>query len=110
MDEKSLSIIILGVIILLFIVLGIILLLGRGSFLIAGYNTLSSEEKEKYDRKKLSKFVGKLILALSFSMFFWVFAILFEAEWLFILGLTLFFVITFAGVIYINTGKRFHKK
>lgn len=91
MDERILSITILGLIIILFIVLGLILLLGRGSFLIAGYNTLSTEEKERFNRKKLTKFVGKLILLSSFSMLFWVFAILYEAEWLFVLGLILFF-------------------
>lgn len=38
--------------------MSIILMLGKGSFLIAGYNTSSKEEKEKYDEKKLCRVVG----------------------------------------------------
>lgn len=37
----------------LFAVLSILLLSGKGSWLIAGYNTASPEEKAKYDSKKL---------------------------------------------------------
>lgn len=42
----------------LFAVLSVLLISGRGSSLIAGYNTASKEEKEKYDEKKLCKVVG----------------------------------------------------
>ncbi|MEK6266410.1 MAG: DUF3784 domain-containing protein [Clostridium sp.] len=33
------------------------LLCGKGSFLIAGYNTMPKEEKDKYNSVKLSKFL-----------------------------------------------------
>lgn len=36
---------------ILFALLSGVLLSGRGGFLIAGYNTASKEEKEKYDEK-----------------------------------------------------------
>jgi hypothetical protein len=39
-------------------VLSIILLAGKGSFLIAGYNTACKQEKERYDRKKLCRVMG----------------------------------------------------
>ncbi|MDR3075655.1 MAG: DUF3784 domain-containing protein [Synergistaceae bacterium] len=39
-------------------VLGIFLYSGRGSFLIAGYNTMSSTERGKYNRKAISKAAG----------------------------------------------------
>ena len=38
---------------ILFIVLAIILLMGKGDKLIAGYNTASEEEREKVDIKRL---------------------------------------------------------
>lgn len=44
---------------LLIIAMAIVLLTGRGAFLIAGYNTLSKEEKEKYDSRALCCFMGK---------------------------------------------------
>lgn len=39
-------------------VLSIILLSGRGSFLIAGYNTASEAEKKKYNEKMLCRITG----------------------------------------------------
>lgn len=42
----------------LFAILSIVLLSGKGSFLIAGYNTASKETKQKYDAKKLCRVVG----------------------------------------------------
>lgn len=39
-------------------VLSIALLMGKGSFLIAGYNTTSKQEKQKYDVRKLCGVVG----------------------------------------------------
>ena len=39
-----------------FVILGIIFLCGKGSFLIAGDNTASKVEKEKIDEKQLCRF------------------------------------------------------
>ncbi|RJE48912.1 MULTISPECIES: DUF3784 domain-containing protein [unclassified Dehalobacter] len=59
----------------LMFVLSIILLSGRGSWLIAGYNTMSKEQQSKYDRKKLTRATGIMlmitsiaIMALAFSL------------------------------------------
>ena len=38
--------------------LSIVLLSGRGAFLIAGYNTASKKEKSKFDEKKLCRVTG----------------------------------------------------
>ena len=51
--------IIIGVIMLLLIAMSIVLLMGKGEWLIAGYNTLGKEEKAKYDSVALCKFFGK---------------------------------------------------
>ena len=39
-------------------VISVVLLSGKGSFLIAGYNTASKENKQKFDAKKLCRVVG----------------------------------------------------
>lgn len=39
--------------------------MGKGSWLIAGYNTLSKEEKEKYDEKKLCTAMGTMCAVLA---------------------------------------------
>ena len=47
---------------LLFLVLSIFLFMGKGAWLIAGYNTLSKEEKKKYNEKKLCRITGFICL------------------------------------------------
>ncbi|TCT15599.1 uncharacterized protein DUF3784 [Natranaerovirga pectinivora] len=44
--------------VILFAVISIALLMGKGSFLIAGYNTASKKEKEKYNVRRLCRVVG----------------------------------------------------
>lgn len=43
---------------IVFAILAVILLAGKGGFLIAGYNTASKEKKACYDEKKLCRVVG----------------------------------------------------
>ena len=57
-----------GIILAMF---SIILLTGHGANLIAGYNTASKEEKDKYDAKKLCRVIGSgmaIIAVLVFVM------------------------------------------
>ena len=57
-----------GIILAIF---SIILLTGHGANLIAGYNTASKEEKDKYDAKKLCRVIGSgmaIIAVLVFVM------------------------------------------
>lgn len=46
----------------LFAIMGISLICGKGTWMIAGYNTMSKEEKAKHDIKKISRGVGILLL------------------------------------------------
>lgn len=110
MGDNIIAMLIIAGVIALFIILGMFLLNGKGSSLIAGYNTMSPEEKEKYDIARLTKFMGKMMFALSFSMFFWIFSIAFEMNGLFYTGLILFLGIVVYMIIYINTGDRFKKR
>lgn len=50
------------IIVILFLLIGIYMLTRRGGFLIAGYNTLPAEQKEKYDEKRLCRFTGVMII------------------------------------------------
>ena len=49
---------ILWVVFAIFVVISIVFLSGHGKNLIAGYNTASKEQKDKYDAKKLCRVVG----------------------------------------------------
>ncbi|PKE16349.1 DUF3784 domain-containing protein [Macrococcoides caseolyticum] len=50
------------IIVILFLLIGIYMLTGRGGFLIAGYNMLPKEQKQKYDQKRLCRFTGVMII------------------------------------------------
>lgn len=53
---------------LLFLILSVFLLMGKGGWLIAGYNTASEEEKRKYDEKKLCRSMGATMLVITIGM------------------------------------------
>lgn len=89
------------------LVLGFCIIKFKMTYLIAGYNTSSIREREKYDKDKLVKYIGSLLMMSSgiliigglFSLIFSYYdaIIFFASNMLFIL-----FII--AGVIYINVS------
>lgn len=95
------------VIIILFIVLGVILINGKGSFFIAGYNAKSEEELKEYDTVALCKFMGKIMFALSFSMLLFLLSDLYELNWLVIFSFGLFVSIVIFQLIYTKNWNRF---
>lgn len=52
-------------VILMFSALGILFSTGKGADLVAGYNTMPKEEKEKIDQKALCKYMAWLIFILA---------------------------------------------
>ena len=95
--------------ILLLLILGLYLLQGKGAILIAGYNTLPKEEKEKYDEVALCKATGKLVLAIAFSMTLIFAGIFLVVSALVTAGTVLLVVTILFGLIYMNTGNRYKK-
>ena len=57
MDAKTLTLMFPAVMIL---IMGIIILLGKGDKLIAGYNTASQQEREQYNIKRVRLCIGGL--------------------------------------------------
>ena len=96
-------------VIALLVLFGIILSFGKGSFLIAGYNTSSKEEREKINEKALCKFMGKAMFGIAFSVFLWVLSDILSMEWLFTCGMICFFAIIIFILAYANTGNHFKK-
>ncbi|GAA0736526.1 DUF3784 domain-containing protein [Clostridium oceanicum] len=103
------GIIILVAVTLLFVILGIVLKCGKGSFLIAGYNMASEEEKAKYDEKALCNFMGNLMLVISAIIIFMGICLVLELESLKPIATCLIPIVTIGAIIYTNTGNRFKK-
>ena len=95
-----------GFTILLFLGLGWLFRREKGAFLVSGYNTAPKAEKEKYDLKKLYRHMSRLMFLLAGC---WVILALGNAlgqDWLFFLGLGLFFLASLLYLIYMNTNNR----
>ncbi|MBD5117703.1 MAG: DUF3784 domain-containing protein [Clostridiales bacterium] len=93
----------------LFIVLGFVFLCGKGAFLIAGYNPLSSKEEDKVDEAKLTKFMGKLMFALAACWLVVASSEVFQTMLLFWIGFGLFSITAIVGAVYANTRDRFRR-
>jgi len=95
---------------LLIIAMAIVLLTGRGAFLIAGYNTLSKEEKEKYDSRALCCFMGKIMLPIGgFIPMLTINSAIIGIEWLPLVFAVVVIGLCIFAVIYANTSNRFKK-
>ncbi len=102
--------IVCGVLFLLFVILGIILLAGRGARLIAGYNTMSKEERERYDERALCRFMGRLMLFCAACMLVMGADEVWPGQGLWLIAVFLLFFGAVGAVVYANTGGRFLKK
>jgi len=86
----------------LLIVVSLILLTGRGSFLLAGYNTMPKSKKEQYDTPALCKFAGKIFMPIAILAILSGFEAL-QVLWFWIVGgvifvgLLAFYVVGFYG-------------
>jgi hypothetical protein len=105
-DEFLIIVIFLMVI---FIAIGILFLNNKCSWLISGYNTMSEEEKEKYDEKALYKFMAYFMFVISACLGLIGIGGYYNIRWLLILATVLMVIVALGGVIYCNTGKRFSK-
>jgi preprotein translocase subunit SecG len=92
-----------------FVILGILFLKGKGSFLIAGYNTASRAQKENIDEKKLCNYTGKLMFVLAGCFLIIAASDIFSQMWLLWTGLVLFLIAAIGGVVLMNTGSRLKK-
>ena len=86
---------------ILFIVLAIILLMGKGDKLIAGYNTASEEEREKVDIKRLR--IVMAILMVITAVFCAILPLVDNNKTSQLAATGIFIAITIVGVIVANT-------
>ena len=86
----------------LFVLLGVVCAAGKGTGLIAGYNTASAEEKANYDKKKLCKAMSRLMFALAGCWLVTASSEIFKKIALLWIGLALFLIVSVVGAVYVN--------
>ncbi len=90
--------------------LSIPLLMGKGTGLIAGYNTMTPQEKAQWDGPALARFTGRLLLVIGLTtLLFGAGLFLLALEWLTWVYLAVVLGLSVFAVIYCNTGSRFKK-
>lgn len=92
-----------------FIIWGIFLLNGKGTFLIAGYNTMSEEKKNKYDDNAVAKSASKMAFSIAFSIVLWILGDMYNSDRLVIFGSALTISIAIFFVIYFSKSKKLRK-
>ena len=93
------------------LVIGLVLRTGKASSLIAGYNTMSAEEQARWNEVAMSRFVGWMLIIPSILLLVGCVPILFDFYPIIILIITwgIFTAVIIAGVIYLNTSRRFKR-
>ena len=81
--------IVLIVVAAVLVILGILILIGKGDNLIAGYNTASKQEREQYNIKRLRGLIGGLLIVLAPMTFLMLGEETMTAVWSFV-GVTFF--------------------
>jgi hypothetical protein len=95
---------------LLLVILGYLMKVKQWSWLIAGYNTSSAEEKAKYDTTALCNGVGNFMFFLGSTLFLASVGFVLEASWITFMGWGLFSLGIIVFLIYANTGGRYKSR
>ena len=97
------------VLIVICLIIGLLLINGKCSSLIVivGYNGMNKEDKNKFDEKALSRFVGLVFIAISLCMMLIPVGRHFEMYWLENISMALTVVLIVFGIIYPKIGNRY---
>lgn len=87
---------------LLFLILGIVFACGKGTFLIAGYNTLPEEKKARYDARKILREMSRMMFSCVGCMAVGILGSIVDAPWLVVLGVVLTVLVIVFFLIRIN--------
>lgn len=87
---------------LLFLVLGVVFACGKGTFLIAGYNTLPEEKKAQYDARRILKSMSRMMFSCVGCMAVGILGSIVDAPWLVVLGIVLTVLVIVFFLIRIN--------
>ncbi len=100
-------IVVISVISAIIVAIAIVMLRGRGAYLFADF--WFKEEKEKCDRKKLSKFLGKIVLTIGISFNLITVGVVIDFPWMAFIVVGLVFGLILFAEIYCTTRGRFKK-
>jgi hypothetical protein len=92
------------------IVMGILFYNGRGLRFLAGYNTMSEEERKKVNARAIGKASGLFMIAMGFLIGALIFATVNSVDWLMHVLLAVVFALVAGFVVWTNKSGRFRAK
>lgn len=106
-NGRRIKMIIEIIFVVFFILLGTIFSLGKGSFLIAGFNTMPKKDQGKYDVVSLCKFIGKVMFIIAFSILLFILSDVLKLKILYYIGIILIWTTPIFAIFYVNIGNKF---
>ncbi len=103
------SLVITGLLALGILAAAVLLLCGKGGRLLAGYNTMTPEERAAFDERALCRFWGKILLPMGAFLPMAAVGGIYDKVWPALAYLALVLGLVAFAIIYSNTGKRFRK-
>ncbi|MDR1439778.1 MAG: DUF3784 domain-containing protein [Clostridiales bacterium] len=94
---------------IIFLILAVIMLSGKGANLVSGFNTMPKAEKDKYDQKALSRFMGAIMLIIAMLTTPLGYFAERGANWYAIVFIGGVVALVVFAIVYSNTGNRFKK-
>ena len=91
------------------IVPAILFINGKGSFLLAGYNTMSPEKKAQYNENVLLSFIGWLLIIYTIGLLLGILMFDVGINWFGTIIMAVIHLALFWGIVYTNIGIRFKK-
>ena len=108
--NEIVALIVFAVIGLGLVSLAIPMMMGKCAGLIAGYSTMSQEERETWDGPAMARFTGKILLVCGIvTALYGVGLVHFGLQWLTWIYLVVVVGLCIFAVVWCNTGKRFRK-
>ncbi len=81
---------------------GMAMIFGHAGFLLTGWNTMTPEERSRYDEKKMLRFGGILIIVTSMGILLSLLSFTFGQPWLGWILLVLSLTVVFAGAVHMG--------
>ena len=105
--EQTTTIITISVIAAVLLSMSVLLLMGKGSFLVAGLNTMPREKKEKYNIPAICKFTGLLLIVVTFCSAGITLGLAFEVMIVTYISAGIMAAFIVFGLVYVNLSSRF---
>ena len=98
----------LGAIVILTL-MAVMMMMGKGTFLLNGLGFRSVEALERFDPVKMIRFIGCCLLGIDLAMGLALLSYKLQMEWLAVVAAAVVLLISIGATIYMKTGERFTK-